>query len=190
MSGLVRTTPPATTPVTLAHVQEHLHLLTLDTQTQTYLTSLIARATDSFERDTGRALIEQVWTLTLDDFPDGTIQIPRPPLLSVASLKYYDSDGVQQTYSTDDYRVHTAGLFGILEPVDAWPTADDRLNAVEVVFTAGYGDEATDVPDSQQQGILILIAHWYFNRETVSPVSLMPIPRTVQDIIYQHKAEV
>jgi len=47
-------------------------------------------------------------------------------------------------------------------------------NAVTVRFVAGYGD-AGDVPQAIKQAILILIAHWYEQRDPVEAGNIAPI---------------
>jgi uncharacterized phiE125 gp8 family phage protein len=42
-----------------------------------------------------------------------------------------------------------------------------RLNAFEVDFTAGYGDEADDVPGPIRHELKLLVAHWFERREVV-----------------------
>ena len=41
------------------------------------------------------------------------------------------------------------------------------LNAFEVAFTAGYGDEASDVPAPIRHALKLLVAHWFEHREPV-----------------------
>jgi len=52
----------------------------------------------------------QTWRRVTDHFPScGWLCLPLPPLQSVASIKYYDTDGVQQTLDAAVYQVSTAG---------------------------------------------------------------------------------
>ena len=50
------------------------------------------------------------------------------------------------------------------------------LNAYEIAFTAGYGDEASDVPAPIRQALKLLVAHWFEHRE---PVVLGEAPQEV-----------
>lgn len=191
MYRLKETTPPANDPVTLAMVLSHLNLASVDAAQQVFIEGLIRRAAETFEKETARAIITAEWLMALDAFPSqATIQIPRPPLQLIDSIKYYDSGGALQTLDSSKYRVHTVGLFGEVEVIDSWPSTQARRNAVEIRFTAGYGDDPDDVPAGLQQGILTLIAHWYVHREMVSNFAMQPIPQTAQDVIYRFKAEV
>jgi uncharacterized phiE125 gp8 family phage protein len=47
------------------------------------------------------------------------------------------------------------------------------LNGIEVDFTAGFGDTATDVPDALKRAILLHVAHMHAFRGAV-PVEAQP----------------
>jgi uncharacterized phiE125 gp8 family phage protein len=89
-------TAPTTYPVTLAQAQAQTRVnLARDDD---YLNLLIAAATDYAEQYTGKAIMEQTWELVLDGFSDA-IQIPKGPISSVTSVKYFDAANVEQTIS-------------------------------------------------------------------------------------------
>jgi len=117
----------------------------------------IAMAEAEFE--TQRALIEQTWRVTLDHFPDA-IQLPRPPLISVLHVKFYDVDGQLQTLAPQDYLVdqESAPSFIVPAPGAAWPATALRINAVQVDCKVGYGPDHTSVPDSIKGFILRRVA--------------------------------
>jgi uncharacterized phiE125 gp8 family phage protein len=54
--------------------------------------------------------------------------------------------------------------------------ASRELNAFEVAFTAGYGDEADNVPGPIRHALTLLVAHWFEQRE---PVVLSGAPQEV-----------
>src|SRR3954462_13141 len=114
--GLVLVPAPATEPLTLAEAK--LHLRENDTTSQDGLIADLARAARQFvENETGRSLITQQWRLTLARFPafGECIRLGRPPLISVESLKYYDSSGALQTLSPSAYYVDTSAAFGEID---------------------------------------------------------------------------
>lgn len=134
------------------------------------LNRLIADATgelDSVNGWLGRALITQTLELVMDRFPS-KIQLPYPPLQSVTSIKYIDSDGVEQTLDAANYRVVDDMEPAYVEPAYgvAWPAIRGTA-AVRVRFVAGYG-AADDVPDKIKQYMLHIIAYRYEYREAVS----------------------
>ena len=115
-------------------------------------------------------MITQTWDYFLDAFPSGSsIKLPRPPLQSVTYLQYTDEDGVTSTFSSSSYMVDANSEPGrlVLLAGESWPT--DALYpaaAVNLRFVAGYG-AAADVPQWSKQAILLLVGHWYENREAV-----------------------
>lgn len=135
----------------------------------TLLTTLITVAREYAEARTWKQIIPATYTLYLDDFPTGIIELPKPPVIAVASVKYYDSDDTLQTVSSSDYQVDLKSKPARIKPEDSWHSADDRLNAVEIVFTAGYddSDEEHKLPKKIKQAMLIMIKHWFENRSAV-----------------------
>lgn len=159
-------TPPSTFPVDLASAK--LHLRVDGTDEDTLITSLITAATQMAEQETGRALMTQTWELSLDSFPTA-IELTRMPVQSVTSVKYYDTDSVQQTLSSGAYTLSVADDFSFPQIVPVygteWPTAQDRLDTVAVRYVAGYADAAS-VPEAIKQWIKLMIGSMYDNRES------------------------
>lgn len=79
------------------------------------------------------------------------------PAPVVTSLTYLDSDLAEITIDADDYRVIGRRIY----PVTAFPYA---RHGIEATITAGY---AGDVPQALISAQLLLIGHWFANRETV-----------------------
>lgn len=167
-------TVPSAEPFTLAEVKAHLRVTAADEDT--LISGLITAARSHIDGAAGwlnRALVTQTWKLALDQFPswrwsDGCIRVPLPPLQSVTSITYLDSDGVQQTLPVADYKVDAVTQPGRIAPAPdkSWPSTQDVMNAVEVTFVAGYGDPSA-VPQPIKQGLLLLIGHWFDHREEV-----------------------
>lgn len=167
--SLTVVTPPAVTPVTLAEAKAQLRV-TVATE-DTLITRLINVATDYVERDTGRALITQVWKLSLTRFPLGrVIGIPKPPLQSVASVKYTPDGGTLTTFAASNYLVDTDAEPGavVLNVNKTWPSDTlQAANGVEIEFTAGYGAAETDVDEAARHAELMMLSHLYEHREAV-----------------------
>jgi uncharacterized phiE125 gp8 family phage protein len=160
-------TSPATEPVTLAEAKAHLRV---DYSTEdAHITALIIAARDYCEQITGRALAQRTFIATLDEFPlrGADIVLPRAPLVSVQSVVYRDGNGDAVTMTANtDYRVSTSVVPGrIRRPVlaTAWPTARAIDDAITISFTAG----AATAPATAKQAILLLVGHWFENRESV-----------------------
>jgi len=174
------TTQPASEPITLAEAKSHLRVDFADDDT--LIGALITAAREYCEDVLGRALMTRTLEGALDDEPDGdSITLPRPPLSSVRSIKFYDTDDVATTVDPADYLVDTTSEPGrvVLNDGAEWPQVDLRpANAVVIEFDAGFGDEPEDVPAKFRQAMLLMIGHWYTHREEVSvgSGSAMSIP--------------
>lgn len=135
------------------------------------LKALILAAREYCEGFQNRQYITATWELWLDKFPDKDyIRIPLPPLQSVASVKYYGTDDAEYTMPPADYFMDNKNGPGrlVLGYNKTWPSVTLRpANAVCIEFTAGYGDNASLVPQRVKQAMLLLIGHWYANREAV-----------------------
>lgn len=118
----------------------------------------------------GRALIKQTLELRLDGFggvrSSAEIDIPFPPLISVASVKYDDTDGTEQTLDPSLYRI-IGGATARLVPAfrTFWPATRNQEESVRIRFDAGYGPAEADVPAAIRHAVLLLIGHFYENRE-------------------------
>jgi hypothetical protein len=66
-----------------------------------------------------------------------------------------------------------------------WPVARMMPAAVKVQFVCGYGAGFANVPALMQAAMLLLIGHWYMNREAVVPGVMMELPLGVKNIFEQ-----
>lgn len=100
------------------------------------------------EHYTGRAFVPRGMRLSLDAFPvnergsSGVIFLDHPPTSSVESINYLDADGATQVLDPQDYVVDLKSEPAciVIGAGKAWPTTLDRIHAVWVDFTAGYGN--------------------------------------------------
>lgn len=143
--------------------------LRVDDPTQNALIAALTRgAINSFQEWTGRQFLTATYKMTLQGFPrcNGAIRLPKPPTVSVTSVGYYSDTSPS---SAVDYQVVKGETFWHLVPgVNAsWPAPPIGLaNAVEVVFTCGYGIIRDSFDEDLIHSLRVLVAHWYENRET------------------------
>lgn len=148
----------------------------------------IIAAREYVENYTGRQLVTARYELVLDGFCD-PIDIPKAPLQSVISVNYVDTSGVTQTVPTANYLVTkpagpTASRGRISRAFSTWwPITRYQADTVRVLFDAGYGDDASAVPVALIQAQLLLISHWYRNREPVIDGRFGPMPWAIEDLI-------
>lgn len=181
-------TPVATEPITIAEVRQHLRLPENSTE-DALLMSLITTARSFCENYTRRALAEQTLEAYLDRFPvSGVIVLPCPPLRSVIEIGYKDSTGEESILPTADYLVdadyepgRVLPAYGTIWPVfTPYPTSPIRIR-----FVAGYWE----LPVSIRLAMLLLIGHWYENREATGTASSV-IDFSVHALLAPYRVEV
>lgn len=155
--GLKLITGPSLVPVTLAELRTQVNWPDDDTTHDARLSSLAADACETIERYTRRAMISQVWRWTT-----GVARIfalPRPPLISVSSVKVYDTESVATTLTEGtDFEVLSNGSPGIVRMLDSYTFSGYRdTEPVEINYTAGYGTGAEAVPFGLREAILQLV---------------------------------
>jgi len=183
MPAIVQTAAPAIEPVTLAEAKAHCRIdVTADDD---YVSALITAARQWCEKRLGQSFITQTWRLSLDRFPPHCFELPYSPLLAVSSVTYYDEGNALQTLSTSLYEVDANSRPGRLAPVwgESWPSTYERMNAVAVTYTAGYGSAASDVPAGVKHAIKLLVGHWYENREASTDAESKDIPHGVESLL-------
>ncbi len=170
-------------PVTLARAKASQRVTT--TAEDDLFLSWIATARIWFEEVTGRQLIDAVREYAIDAFPLGrTIELPRPPLVSVDSIVYDDPDGNEQTMDPSLYRVLPSGV-DMASPISrlvdpfcprgfvqvkygaVWPSTAYQAQAVRIRFVCGYGEAPETMPAIVTDTLCWLVGHLHRNRQEV-----------------------
>lgn len=141
-----------------------------DTHEDDWIQHAIESAHDYFERTLGCCIATTQFRATLDQFPRNraSIELPVWPIAEVTRIAYLDPEGVEQEIPIEE----------IVQPVDRgryairlanharFPATKLTPNAVTIEFEAGWPEPA-DVPKTLTRAALMLISHWYENREAV-----------------------
>jgi hypothetical protein len=120
------------------------------------------------------------------------ILLPMPPVVSVASVKYYDGDGTLQTLSTDAYYVDDYAGRIVLVDGTSWPTTSVRPNAVLIRYHAGYSLPG-DSPDTNplsfglKAAMLLVLGALYENREDQAGDVLTELPLGAKALMMPYK---
>jgi uncharacterized phiE125 gp8 family phage protein len=172
LGSLELVTAASAQAVTTADAKTHLKI-EADAEDD-YVAGLILDAQDYLEKEVSghRQIMPATYDVRAEDFaawPD-VLPLPRPPLSSVTSVKYFDADGVETTVAASTYLVRTPWRQpGTIElaPDQSWPTdlQTDRRQPVTIRIVAGYASEAA-VPRNVRRAILLLCGHWHLNRES------------------------
>lgn len=162
-----RQAEPSVEPLTVDEVRRHIR--DLDTIDDAELEEYIKCARDYAEDMQNRQLITATYKLYLDAFPS-EIKLPMPPLQSVTSIEYIDTEGVEQPLAASVYQVDTDSQPGRikLDYAQNWPsTRGGDYDTVTVTYVAGYGDAASSIPPKTKQAIRLAVALQAEMREPV-----------------------
>lgn len=187
MMAITQTVAPTLEPVTIEEALSHLRID--GTDEDAYVGSLLIAARRYAENVLQRQIMRATFTLTLDYFPD-TILLPYPPLGAVSSITYADSSGTTQTLSASIYQVvndpHGASI--VPSYGNVWPATRTKPEAVTVTYTAGWSTRAL-VPQTIKQAILLIIGHWFENREAVTTgTTINEFPMAVESLLNMERA--
>ena len=183
---LEKITDPAFIAVTLARLRTNSNIP--NGQDEDFLVEALKSAEDYCERYLECTIGLAEWRLTLDSFPQvgawqdpfqafpqtyqsrkAELLIPLWPIRSVTAIAYTASDGTSST---------PLSLSQIVQPIGndryhlrmkkgfSWPSTDGSPNAVAITFQAGWPTQAK-LPGTLTRAILMLVSHFYENREAV-----------------------
>ncbi|MCP4934296.1 MAG: hypothetical protein GY927_08855 [bacterium] len=166
--ALVLIAGPALEPVSLDEVKVHLRIDHVDEDV--LLASLVTTARIHLETMLGLSFITQQWKLVLDKWPDAiNISLPLGPVQQITGIALYNTADQVSVIDTSSYALDANSQ----PPRLVWrgdmlkPAPERAYNGIEISLTTGFGANAPDVPLPLRQAILLLVSHWYENREPV-----------------------
>ncbi len=174
---------PTAEPLLLAEVKAHLRLSTDDEDA--LIARLIAAARRHIENQTGLALNTQTLRYT-QKVPPHThaITLPVCPVRSVEELRLCPPEGAPVVL--DPAHIHLAAARParlVLRHGRCWPPG-----CLQVDLIAGYGPAPEDVPEPLRQAAAQLVAHWFENREPVSPSDTpQPVPQMIAALLAPYR---
>ncbi len=110
------------------------------------LTAIIDAATRYIEDKLSKAIVATTYDWTVECL-EQNFYLPKAPVTSVTSIKYYDAENVLQTLSSTAYRVILSDRQRtMIEFVsDGKPTTYKRKDAFVIRFVAGYSTVPEDI---------------------------------------------
>ena len=166
-----RTVDPTNEPVSREMVKAHARIAHSD-DNEFIDDQIIPMARGVVEDVLGRSLIDQTWQWKNSSFTkfnngegSSSFRLPHPPLSSVTSIQYQDSDDVTQTVVTSVYEVDTNTDRVHLKYNQSWPSPRGHTDDVVITWVSGYGADWTAVPAQIRGYVLVLASTYYENRE-------------------------
>jgi uncharacterized phiE125 gp8 family phage protein len=186
---LVMTSGPLAEPVSIAEAKAHMRI---DSSAEDALiASLIVTSRLHIEAALGLALLTQAWSYFVDAWPRSReIVLPLKPVQSIATVRVWAQDGTSQTVPPDAYTLDGEGNPPrlVLSRSAAPPAPGRSASGIEIAFSAGYGDAGTDVPAPIRQALVLLVAHWFENREPLrADAAQAEIPHMVSTLLAPYR---
>lgn len=169
--AIKRTVEPAVEPISLQRAKEHLRVK--HSQEDNQILRIIRAARRRAESFSGLALITQTWRLRRDHWWSFALELPNPPLQSVSSISYLDTDGASQTLvENTDYRVLVDSRALVWAPSRVPPSLElDAKERITITFVSGFGATPETVPETIRQAVLVEVAHlWRFRGDDMESV--------------------
>jgi len=158
-------------PVSLQEAKEHLRIDDDNTDHDFDIAMRLTAAREWVEIFCRRKLITQTVTKYFHEWPSGDhFVLPYGQLQSVSSIKYKDTDGDQTTWDSSEYIVDTDEEPGrvVLGYGESWPsTTLYPTNAIEIIYSCGYGAYAGSVPEMIKSAIKLHLSDYFENRESI-----------------------
>jgi uncharacterized phiE125 gp8 family phage protein len=162
--------------VSLSLAKQHLEYESDDRDT--LITQYIGAATAWVENYTGKKLSLGAVVQSEDCFGD-YIQLQSAPFVSLTSIQYIDTDNAPQVVT--GAKVLNGRIYA---PDGGWPSKAD-YSPVTVTYQAGYATVPADLVSAE----LLLIGHWFENREAVNVGNITSeLPFAVEAICRPHRA--
>lgn len=205
---------PTIEPITLEQARLHLRLDAIDSNghPDDYLVEYaITAAREWCENFTGRAFAGIGYELRMDEFSNSIKIGPEPfknvymdeilgeeqvsympvvPFRDVEKITYVDSDGITQIVDEAVYGISDDPFRPVIyaATTNGWPDGSD----VRIRFTSGYlpSPDSTGLPAapaSTRFAMLLLIGHFYANREAITAQAMTQVPMGVNSLLRPYR---
>lgn len=190
--------------ISVADMKSYLRVDTSDDDT--LIGDFIDIATEAARNYTQRAILQETIELTLDRPSDsgldefdklsaGTysttkstilgnydeIDLPFPPIVSITSVKTYNTSNTEETLDSSKYELDETGGRLYLNIGEVFPSDLRDREAVKIRYVAGYGASATGVPATIKQAIRQHVAFMYECRQACE------MPPSCKDLLQNYK---
>jgi uncharacterized phiE125 gp8 family phage protein len=153
MNRSIAEVAPASEPLSLAEAKKQLEIPEADATHDSHVTRIISAARQQWERDTQRSTVSRTYVENLSDWPTVDWRFYHQPIVSVTSVKYYDTANSQQTLSSSVYSLDAPNRRLVLAVDQDWPLHETRWDAIEITYVAGQ----SSVDAIAKQGMLLLV---------------------------------
>lgn len=163
-------------PVVTWNDAEHHLRLGGDVSQQVEVEAMVAAATQHIDGPDGwlgRAIGVQTLEVRGSFFDGSSWMLPCRPVIDVASIKYLDTAGAEQTLAPEFYELRGDQI--VRAYGKSWPACRRDDESVRVTYTAGYAE----LPMPIRAAILLMVGDLYRFRDTAAMVQMSEVPMSV-----------
>lgn len=156
-------TAPTFDPVPVSEVKNNLRIL--HSEQDDFLKSLIDAAVEDVQSETGRQLALAHWYLYLDEWPaDDELEIEKGPVSGITAVRYWAPDAsAYSEMSSDNYQLDNSEQWSARLRFFDTPNIDsDRMNGIQIEFTAGFSASGT-IPAYTRSAVILFASESYLN---------------------------
>jgi uncharacterized phiE125 gp8 family phage protein len=173
MASYKQVSSPIFLPLSLAEAKEHMRIIGV--YDDTTVLALLQAAAQKVQDYTWRPICQQSWEMHFDSveiFTDVVLMVNKYPVISIDSVKYYNTSNELTTLDTAEYEVDI-----ISDPVRVKllkkPLIKERFGAFVIAFKSGYmGYKGTSITPSGVSGnVLTSNNHGLVNNQPVIPTT-------------------
>lgn len=160
---------PTVLPLELADAKRFLRLEHTNDEDADIM-ALIGVAAEYLQKRTETTLVTTTWVSYMAAFPAcDRIALPYGPVTNVA-VAYLDGDGVAQLFA-NVVLVRSGETYSelVLQANASWPATYVDPYAVQITYTAGFGNGANYMPAMVKHAMRLLTRHYYDERRAAAP---------------------
>lgn len=183
-----RITDATEEPIEVADAKSHINFTDSEHEHDGDVARWIKAARQKLEKDTGLALLEQTWRITVEQFPSyrQSLYLPVWPVRAVTAFSYVDRDGAEQNLiiSPTNFILASRQRPAQLGLIDSatWPTDFRKFHPGTLELTAGFAS-VNDIPADLLMALLKLVGDFAGFRESSLLGQVAGAPQSYDELI-------
>jgi uncharacterized phiE125 gp8 family phage protein len=150
-------------PLTLDQAKAQLNIATNNNDHDLELSDLIAQAREQWEGDTDTVCCTSTWRVRSEYMQDA-LKLPKRPIQSIESIKYYDGSNTLVTLTTDFYNFDAPKREIKRQFLKVFPVSLYRWDAWETIYVCGFSKDGSLVPAIAKRAMLLLVGYYFEQR--------------------------
>lgn len=183
------TVEPVTVDEARAHIEHAVYDDSdVDPTDDAMIEGFISAAREHCEQFLGLTLARKTLEVGLSEYPDDSdpIELPFGPVVELLSITT-GAGSDDAVWSAEDFQLDDHSSPARLYPVEPWPTVTAAYpNLIRVRYLAGYGvdsDGGQVLPKVVKAAILLMIGHFWKNREATVDKAMAELPLGVESLL-------